>query len=193
MINFQNILISKMQRRFFNFPSLTRLTQAFSTRFYSKKVSFPTLDGRCDVPSTIKEKGIEIQQDHLKLLNSIFLGGGENARQRHTLRNKKILARDRIKILLDEKSDFLELSPFAGYELEYGTVACAGLVSGIGSIAGQLCVVVANDATVKGGTVFPIGVKKQLRAQEIAQENRLPLVFLVDSGGAYLPLQVLMV
>lgn len=182
-----------MQKRLLNLPiTFTRITQGFPTRFYSRKVSFPTLDGRCNIPAASKEKGVEMQEHYLKLLNSIYLGGGESARQRHTLRNKKILVRDRIKMLLDDKSDFLELSPFSGHELEYGTVACAGLVTGVGSIAGQLCVVVANDATVKGGTVFPIGVKKQLRAQEIAQENRLPLVFLVDSGGAYLPLQVMM-
>ncbi|KAM6921402.1 putative methylcrotonoyl-CoA carboxylase beta chain, mitochondrial [Xenentodon cancila] len=115
-------------------------------------------------------------------------GGGENAVSRHTQRNRKLLVRDRLRLLLDDQ-EFLELSPFAGLGLAYGDVPSAGCLTGIGRICGLWCVFIANDATVKGGTAYPITVKKQLRAQEIAIQNRLPCVYLVDSGGAFLPLQ----
>ncbi|XP_028259555.1 methylcrotonoyl-CoA carboxylase beta chain, mitochondrial isoform X1 [Parambassis ranga] len=115
-------------------------------------------------------------------------GGGENAIARHTKRNRKLLVRDRLRLLLDDE-DFLELSPFAGLGLPYGDISSAGCLTGIGRINGLWCVFIANDATVKGGTAYPITVKKQLRAQEIAIQNRLPCVYLVDSGGAFLPLQ----
>ncbi|XP_022053618.2 methylcrotonoyl-coenzyme A carboxylase 2 [Acanthochromis polyacanthus] len=115
-------------------------------------------------------------------------GGGENAIARHTQRNRKLLVRDRLRLLLDDE-DFLELSPFAGLGLPYGDIPSAGCLTGIGRINGLWCVFIANDATVKGGTAYPITVKKQLRAQEIAIQNRLPCVYLVDSGGAFLPLQ----
>ncbi|XP_040039467.2 biotin-dependent 3-methylcrotonyl-coenzyme A carboxylase beta1 subunit [Gasterosteus aculeatus] len=115
-------------------------------------------------------------------------GGGEKAMERHTQRNGKLLVRDRLRLLLDDE-DFLELSPFAGLGLPYGDIPSAGCLTGIGRINGLWCVFIANDATVKGGTAYPITVKKQLRAQEIAIQNRLPCVYLVDSGGAFLPLQ----
>uniref|UniRef100_A0A3Q0T898 methylcrotonoyl-CoA carboxylase n=1 Tax=Amphilophus citrinellus TaxID=61819 RepID=A0A3Q0T898_AMPCI len=115
-------------------------------------------------------------------------GGGESSIARHTQRNRKLLVRDRLRLLLDDE-DFLELSPFAGLGLPYGDIPSAGCLTGIGRISGLWCVFVANDATVKGGTAYPITVKKQLRAQEIAIQNRLPCVYLVDSGGAFLPLQ----
>lgn len=115
-------------------------------------------------------------------------GGGPNAIARHTQRNKKLLVRDRLRLLLDDE-DFLELSPFAGLGLPYGDIPSAGCLTGIGRINGLWCVFIANDATVKGGTAYPITVKKQLRAQEVAIQNRLPCVYLVDSGGAFLPLQ----
>ncbi|KAK7889838.1 hypothetical protein WMY93_025398 [Mugilogobius chulae] len=114
--------------------------------------------------------------------------GGANAIARHTQRNKKVLVRDRLRLLLDNE-DFLELSPFAGLGLPYGDIPSAGCLTGIGQINGLWCVFIANDATVKGGTAYPITVKKQLRAQEVAIQNRLPCVYLVDSGGAFLPLQ----
>jgi 3-methylcrotonyl-CoA carboxylase beta subunit len=115
-------------------------------------------------------------------------GGGEKARAKHTERGK-LLARDRISALLDPGSPFLEIAPLAA-EGMYGDAApAAGMVCGIGRVMGQEVVIVANDATVKGGTYFPMTVKKHLRAQEIARENRLPCVYLVDSGGAFLPLQ----
>ncbi|XP_073400861.1 methylcrotonoyl-CoA carboxylase beta chain, mitochondrial-like isoform X2 [Dendrobates tinctorius] len=125
---------------------------------------------------------------YMELLEKVKLGGGENAILRHTKRNKKLLVRERLKRLLDDEN-FLELSPFAGFGLPYGDVPSAGCFSGIGKICGIWCVITANDATVKGGTSYPISVKKQLRAQEIAIQNRLPVVYLVDSGGGFLPLQ----
>ncbi|XP_069594344.1 uncharacterized protein [Ranitomeya imitator] len=125
---------------------------------------------------------------YLELLANVKLGGGENAILRHTKRNKKLPVRERLKRLLDDEN-FLELSPFAGFGLPYGDVPSAGCLSGIGKICGIWCVFTANDATVKGGTAYPISVKKQLRAQEIAIQNRLPMLYLVDSGGAFLPLQ----
>ena len=115
-------------------------------------------------------------------------GGGAEARRRHLARGK-LLARERIRSLLDPGSPFLELSQFAAYGMYDGEVPAAGIVTGIGRIMGRECVVVANDATVKGGTYFPMTVKKHLRAQEIAGENRLPCLYLVDSGGAFLPAQ----
>ncbi|NXV47925.1 MCCB carboxylase, partial [Uria aalge] len=123
-----------------------------------------------------------------ELLEMVSKGGGENAILRHTQRNKKLFVRERLKLLLDDES-FLELSPLAGLSLPYGDVPAAGCLTGIGKICGVWCVFTANDATVKGGTIYPIGVKKQLRAQEIALQNRLCSVYLADSGGAFLPLQ----
>jgi len=116
------------------------------------------------------------------------LGGGDDARVKHLKRNK-MLPRDRITALLDPDSPFLELSTLAAYDMYDGKAPCAGIVTGIGQVHGQDVMVVANDATVKGGTYFPLTVKKHLRAQEIAHENALPCVYLVDSGGAFLPLQ----
>jgi 3-methylcrotonyl-CoA carboxylase beta subunit len=119
---------------------------------------------------------------------AIWLGGDAASRERHQRRGK-LLARERVRLLLDPGSPFLELSQFAAYEMYDGSVPAAGIVTGIGRISGRECVVVANDATVKGGTYFPMTVKKHLRAQEVARENRLPCLYLVDSGGAFLPAQ----
>ncbi len=116
------------------------------------------------------------------------LGGSEQARAKHTGRGK-LLARERVDRLLDPGSPFLEIAPLAAHDLYGGDIASAGIVTGIGSVEGRLCVVVANDATVKGGTYYPMTVKKHLRAQEVARANRLPCVYLVDSGGAFLPMQ----
>ncbi|GAB2594207.1 carboxyl transferase domain-containing protein [Streptomyces capparidis] len=116
------------------------------------------------------------------------LGGGERARARHTARGK-LLPRDRVDTLLDPGSPFLELAPLAADGLYGGDAPAAGVIAGIGRVAGREVVVVANDATVKGGTYYPMTVKKHLRAQEVALENRLPCVYLVDSGGAFLPMQ----
>ncbi len=122
-------------------------------------------------------------------IERIRQGGPENARKRHTERGK-LLVRDRVQRLLDPASPFLEFSALAAHGMYDGDEPpAASLVTGIGRIHGREAVVVANDATVKGGTYYPITVKKHLRAQEIAMENRLPCVYLVDSGGAFLPLQ----
>jgi acetyl-CoA carboxylase carboxyltransferase component len=115
-------------------------------------------------------------------------GGGERATERHRSRGK-LTARERIDRLVDPDSAFLELSALAAWDLYEGQAPGAGLVTGIGVVEGRECVLVANDATVKGGTYFPLTVKKHLRAQEIAAQNRLPCLYLVDSGGAFLPLQ----
>ena len=115
-------------------------------------------------------------------------GGGEKARKRHEERGK-LPVRDRIDRLLDPNTAFLELSPLAAFGMYDGEVPAAGIVTGIGRVSGREVMIVANDATVKGGTYFPVTVKKHLRAQEIAEQNHLPCVYLVDSGGAYLPLQ----
>lgn len=122
-----------------------------------------------------------------KTLGTALLGGGVKAHSKHKARGK-LLARERVDQLLDPGSPFLELSSLAGLNM-YGDVPSGGVVTGIGRISGTNCVIVANDATVKGGTYYPITVKKHLRAQEIAMQNRLPCVYLVDSGGAFLPLQ----
>uniref|UniRef100_A0A3Q2P8G1 methylcrotonoyl-CoA carboxylase n=1 Tax=Fundulus heteroclitus TaxID=8078 RepID=A0A3Q2P8G1_FUNHE len=128
------------------------------------------------------------QKKYAELKEEVRRGGGANAVARHTQRNRKLLVRDRLRLLLDD-DDFLELSPLAGLGLPYGDIPSAGCLTGVGRINGLWCVFIANDATVKGGTAYPITVKKQLRAQEVAIQNRLPCVYLVDSGGAFLPLQ----
>jgi acetyl-CoA carboxylase carboxyltransferase component len=115
-------------------------------------------------------------------------GGGAEPRRRHTERGK-LLARERIEALIDPGTPFFELSPLAAHGLYDGDAPAAGIVTGLGRIAGREAVIVANDATVKGGTYYPLTVKKHLRAQEIALENRLACIYLVDSGGAFLPLQ----
>jgi len=115
-------------------------------------------------------------------------GGPQKARERHVSRGK-LLPRDRVNALLDPATPFLELSPLAAYELYGGDIHGAGLVTGIGRVSGRECVIVCNDATIKGGTYYPLTVKKHLRAQAIARESRLPCIYLVDSGGANLPNQ----
>lgn len=115
-------------------------------------------------------------------------GGGEVSRNRHTSRGK-MLARERVDLLVDPGTSFLELSPLAAYGLYGGDVHSASVVTGVGRIAGRECVIVANDATIKGGTYYPMTVKKHLRAQDVARQNNLPCVYMVDSGGAFLPLQ----
>src|SRR5881392_2508010 len=115
-------------------------------------------------------------------------GGGEKATERHRSRGK-LPARERIDRLVDPGTAFLELNTLAAWEMYDGGAPSAGIVTGIGVVEGRECVIVANDATVKGGSYFPLTVKKHLRAQEVANQNRLPCIYLVDSGGAFLPLQ----
>ncbi|HEY7813673.1 MAG TPA: carboxyl transferase domain-containing protein, partial [Nakamurella sp.] len=115
-------------------------------------------------------------------------GGPERARARHIERGK-LLPRDRVDALVDPGSPFLELSPLAAHGLYGGDAPGAGIITGVGRVAGRECVIVANDATVKGGTYYPLTVRKHLRAQQVAMQNRLPCLYLVDSGGAFLPMQ----
>src|SRR5947208_9187185 len=120
-------------------------------------------------------------------------GGGEAARAKHTARGK-LPPRERVQMLLDPGTPFLEIAPLAAHDMYInkdgvGDAPCAGLIAGIGRVSGVDCMVVCNDATVKGGTYYPMTVKKHLRAQEIAEQNRLPCIYLVDSGGGFLPLQ----
>jgi 3-methylcrotonyl-CoA carboxylase beta subunit len=121
-------------------------------------------------------------------LERVRQGGGEKARARHTSRGK-LLPRERVDRLLDKGAPFLELSPLAAHGMYDGDAPGAGIVTGVGRVSGRECVIVANDATVKGGTYYPMTVKKHLRAQEVALHNNLPCIYLVDSGGAFLPLQ----
>ncbi|MBB4286792.1 carboxyl transferase domain-containing protein [Roseospira goensis] len=121
-------------------------------------------------------------------VSGIKLGGGERARAKH-LERGKLLPRERVRTLLDVGSPFLEFSQFAAWRVYEDDVPAAGIITGIGTVEGVECVIVANDATVKGGTYYPLTVKKHLRAQEIARENHLPCIYLVDSGGAFLPRQ----
>src|SRR5512147_1963762 len=116
-------------------------------------------------------------------------GGGDTARTRHTARGK-LLPRERVRALLDPGSPFLELSQLAAHGMYDDNIAAAGIITGVGRVAGRECVIICNDATVKGGTYYPMTVKKHLRAQDIARENNLPCIYLVDSGGANLPNQV---
>src|SRR3954470_2606802 len=110
-------------------------------------------------------------------------GGGEASRARHTARGK-MLARQRVDLLLDSGTAFLELSPLAAHGLYGGDVHSASIITGVGRVMGRECMIVANDATIKGGTYYPMTVKKHLRAQDIARQNNLPCIYMVDSGGA---------
>jgi len=153
---------------------MTVLTSAIDTRDPAFKQNAAVMDGLvADLKSTVA---------------TIKLGGGEKAREKHLARGK-LLPRDRVRHLLDPGTPFLELSQLAAHGVYEEAVPAAGILTGIGRIEGQECMVVANDATVKGGTYYPLTVKKHLRAQEIARENNLPCLYLVDSGGANLPNQ----
>ncbi|HWT25668.1 MAG TPA: carboxyl transferase domain-containing protein [Solirubrobacteraceae bacterium] len=138
--------------------------------------------------ATHRDAHLELIADLEARLARVRAGGGERARERHLARGK-LLARDRVERLLDPGAPFLELSPLAAEELYDGAAPGAGIVTGVGRVRGRPAIVVANDATVKGGTYYPMTVKKHLRAQEIALQNRLPCFYLVDSGGAFLPMQ----
>src|SRR5712672_1280850 len=130
----------------------------------------------------------ELAADVRRQAARVALGGSQAAVRKHKAAGK-LTARERIRVLLDTGSPFLELSQLAAHGLYGGEIAAAGIVTGIGRVSGRECVIVANDPTVKGGTYYPLTVKKHLRAQEIARDNRLPCVYLVESGGAFLPAQ----
>lgn len=134
------------------------------------------------------ENSIRLVEELKERYSKIKLGGPENARQKHLSRGK-LLTRDRINKLLDPNTSFLEIAPFAAYDMYDNQAPSAGIVTGIGVVHGREVMIVANDATVKGGTYFPMTIKKHIRAQEIAIQNNLPCVYLVDSGGIFLPYQ----
>ncbi|EQC43842.1 carboxyl transferase domain-containing protein [Bacteriovorax sp. Seq25_V] len=146
------------------------------------------IDRHSDDFKTNKEHNISILETFYTKINHVKAGGGESSVARHHSRGK-LLPRERIEKILDQDSPFLELSSLAADGMYGMDVPSAGIVCGIGRVHGVECMFVANDATVKGGTYFPMTVKKHLRAQEIARENRLPCIYLVDSGGAFLPMQ----
>lgn len=152
----------------------------------------PVLKTSIDVKSAAFAENMQAMEvaigDLREKVAEIERGGGERSRERHLSRGK-LLPRDRVRVLLDEGSPFLEFSQFAAYEMYDDVVPAGGIITGIGRVSGRECVVVVNDATVKGGTYYPMTVKKHLRAQEIARENNLPCIYLVDSGGANLPQQ----
>lgn len=144
-----------------------------------------------DIQVNQNEDSIKLAVSNMKLLlKKIELGGGQKKIDKEHSQGK-LTARERIKMLIDEKTDFMEIGAFAGYQMyeEYGGCPSGGVVAGMGHVHGRLCMIVANDATVKAGAWFPIACKKNLRAQEIAMENHLPLIYLVDSAGVFLPLQ----
>ena len=132
---------------------------------------------------------MQVLVDDLKQkAQQIALGGGEKAREKHLARGK-LLPRERVDHLIDAGTAFLEIGQLAAYQVYPDDVPAAGVIAGIGQVNGVTCMIVANDATVKGGTYYPLTVKKHIRAQEIAEQNHLPCIYLVDSGGAYLPMQ----
>ena len=155
-------------------------------------MDWPILSTTCDPTSERYAANTatfsEIIDDLRNVTAAAALGGSEKSRQRHVDRGK-LLPRERVDGVLDQGSPFLEFSGLAAHGMYEGQVPGAGIITGIGRVSGRLCVIVANDATVKGGTYHPITVKKHLRAQEIALQNQLPCIYLVDSGGAFLPEQ----
>ena len=171
------------QRKLRPFPVLPVYTEAHSSE------EVPANDNA----QTNKEEAIEksrlAEEAHSKLEHICREGGGEKGAKRHVEVNRKVQVRDRISAILDPGTELTELCLTAGMGLEYGDVPCAGTVAGVGQISGIPVMLLCNDATVKGGTSYPITVTKSLRIQEIAQQNGLPCLYVVDSGGAFLPLQ----
>ncbi|MCL4128977.1 UNVERIFIED_CONTAM: hypothetical protein GTU68_017967, partial [Idotea baltica] len=162
-------------------------------------IAYHTNDSKNEIGTAISDQSVEFQENRSRMntivselkekINHITKGGGEKAIERHKGKGK-LLVRDRISMILDQGTPFLELSQLAGYNLyPKEEVPAGGIVTGIGKVSGVECMIVGNDATVKGGSYYPITVKKHLRAQEIAEQNNLPCIYLVDSGGANLPRQ----
>ncbi|RXG70137.1 Methylcrotonoyl-CoA carboxylase beta chain, mitochondrial [Armadillidium vulgare] len=182
-----------LKRCFPRIKQMVKLRNGYQSCFYHAN------DSVNYVGSAASEKNEEFQENYSRMeslvaelkskVNHIVKGGGEKAIQRH-LSKGKLLVRDRIDLILDQGTPFLELSQLAGYNLyKNEEVPAGGIVTGIGKVSGVECMIVGNDATVKGGAYYPITVKKHLRAQEIAEQNNLPCIYLVDSGGANLPRQ----
>jgi len=150
------------------------------------------IESKVDIQSIEYKENTEYHQkcvaDYKELLNTIKLGGSQKDRDRHKAR-KKLLPRERLNLLFDKNTPFLEFSTLAGYKMYEEEPPAAGIITGVGVVHGREVLVIANDATVKGGTYFPSTIKKHVRAQEIALNNNLPCVYLVDSGGIYLPYQ----
>ncbi len=168
----------------------SKLAPTQSTKFGVSRMAIlqTQINARSPEFAANRDAMLEQVEQLRSLLKRVSEGGGEKAQQRHVSRGK-LLVRDRIDALLDPGSAFLEISPLAAYEVYGEDVAAAGVVAGIGRVEGIECMIIANDATVKGGSYYPLTVKKHLRAQSIAQQNRLPCIYLVDSGGANLPRQ----
>ena len=146
------------------------------------------VDTRSEAFTANADRMRQLVGEHRERLARIALGGGPKYIERHRQQGK-LPVRERIEKLVDPGTAFLELSPLAAFGLYDDGAPAAGVVTGIGRVAGRDVMIVANDATVKGGTYYPLTVKKHLRAQEVAMQNRLPCIYLVDSGGAFLPLQ----
>lgn len=165
-------------------------TSAFGRNFFEYPVlNFP-LDPTSDLFQQYKAETTPILNTFNQSLDKILMGVSEAAQEHFLHKRNKLRVRDRVTKLLDPGSPFLELSQFAGYGLyDKDEVSSGGLLTGIGLIQGKWCMIIANDPTIKGGSYYPITVKKQVRAQEIALENSLPCVYLVDSAGAFLPRQ----
>jgi len=159
------------------------LTGMFRMNILQSKINIRSDDFK------INQAAMQLLVDDLKQkAQQIALGGGEKAREKHLARGK-LLPRERVDHLIDAGTAFLEIGQLAAYQVYADDVPAAGVIAGIGQVNGVTCMIVANDATVKGGTYYPLTVKKHLRAQEIAEQNHLPCIYLVDSGGAYLPMQ----
>jgi acetyl-CoA carboxylase carboxyltransferase component len=174
--------------RFLNF-SVDACGNRLSSRYaHAVAVLTSHVERESDVFASRREQMDALVTELRERTGQVARGGGEKAVERHRSRGK-MTARERVDRLLDPGSAFLELNALAAWDLYDGQAPSAGIVTGVGVVEGQECVIVANDATVKGGTYFPMTVKKHLRAQEVAEQNQLPCIYLVDSGGAFLPLQ----
>ncbi|XP_042229498.1 methylcrotonoyl-CoA carboxylase beta chain, mitochondrial-like [Homarus americanus] len=167
----------------------TTVCRRLSTHARPFPVLKDTIDASCPQLAAGKNKSEE-QLLQLQQLGEICLaGGGEKGIALHVKRNRKMLVRDKLKLLLDDDSDFLELSLLAGLNMEYGDIPSGGTINAIGKIHGRYCVIMSNDGTFKSGTFYPISVTKNIRSQTIGEVNRLPCVYIVDSAGGFLPLQ----